>query len=54
MIIKSTTLEDNFFLILYCLLNLLKSADKFLMATVTTLIIGSEGIIDWSNTISRL
>jgi len=53
MMIKSTTLEDNFFLIFYCLSNLLKSADKFFMATVTTLIIGSEDIIDWSNTTLR-
>jgi hypothetical protein len=42
------------FLILYRLLNWLKSADKFFMATDTTLIMGPEGIIDWSNTKSKL
>jgi hypothetical protein len=46
--------EDTFSLILYRLSNWLKSTDKFFMATSTTLIIGPEGIIDWSNTKSRL
>jgi hypothetical protein len=46
--------EDSFSLILYRLSNWLKSTDKFFMATSTTLIIGPEGIIDWSNTKSRL
>jgi len=46
--------KDSFSLILYCLLNWLKSADKFFMATGTALIMGPEGIIDWSNTKSRL
>jgi len=50
----AATFEDSFSLILYCLSNWLKSADKFFMATGTTLIMGPEGIIDWSNTKSRL
>jgi len=48
------TFKDSFSLILYCLLNWLKSADKFFMAIGTALIMGPEGIIDWSNTKSRL
>jgi hypothetical protein len=48
------TFEDNFSLIPYRLLNWLKSVDKFLMTTCTTLIMGLEGIIDWSNITSRL
>jgi len=35
----AATLEDSFSLILYCLSNWLKSADKFFMATGTTLIV---------------
>jgi len=50
----AATFEDSFFLIFYRLLNWLKSADKFFMATDTTLIMGPEGIIDWSNTKSKL
>ena len=46
--------KDSFFLILYCLLNWLKFADKFFMATSTTLIMRPEGIIDWFNIKSRL
>jgi len=46
--------KDSFFLIIYRLLNWLNSADKFFMATSTTLIIGPKSIIDWSNTKSRL
>jgi hypothetical protein len=46
--------EDSFFLILYRLSNWLKSDDKFFIATDTTLIMGPEGIINWSNTKSRL
>jgi len=46
--------EDSFSLILYHLLNLLKSVDKFFMVTGTALIMGPEGIIDRSNTKSRL
>ena len=50
----AATFEDSFSLILYRLSNWLKSADKFFMATGTTLIMGPEGIIDWPNTKSRL
>jgi hypothetical protein len=50
----AATFEDSFSLILYRLSNWLKSVDKFFMATGTTLTMGPEGIIDWSNTKTRL
>jgi len=50
----NATFKDSFSLIFYRLSNWLKSADKFFMATDTTLIMRPEGIIDWSNIISRL
>jgi len=50
----TATFEESFFLILYHLSNWLKSADKFSMAIGTSLIIGPEGIIDWSNTKLKL
>jgi len=49
-----TTFKYSFFLILYRLLNWLKSADKFFIANSTTLIMRPKCIIDWSNTKSRL
>jgi hypothetical protein len=51
---RTATFKDSFSLIPYRLLNWLKSADKFFMATDTTLIMEPEGIIDWSNTKLRL
>jgi hypothetical protein len=51
---ETTIFKDSFSLIIYRLLNWLNSADKFFMATSTTLIIGPKSIIDWSNTKSRL
>ena len=48
------TFEYSFSLILYRLLNLLKSTDKFFMATDTALIMRPKGIINWSNTKSKL
>jgi len=50
----TATFKDSFSLILYRLSNWLKSADKFFIATGTSLIMGPEGIIDWSNTKLRL
>ena len=38
--------EDSFSIILYHILNWLKSVDKFFIATSTTLIMRPEGIID--------
>jgi len=51
---ETMTFKDSFFLILYRLSNWFKSADKFFIATDTTLIMRPEGIIDWSNTKSSL
>jgi hypothetical protein len=50
----TTTFEYSFYLILYRLSNWLKFADKFFMTTDIALIMGPEGIIDWSHTKSRL
>jgi hypothetical protein len=50
----TATFKDSFSLILYRLSNWLKSADKFFITTGTSLIMGPEGIIDWSNTKLRL
>jgi len=49
----TATFKDSFSLILYRLSNWFKSADKFFIATGTTLIMGPESITDWSNTKSR-
>jgi hypothetical protein len=46
---RNVTFEDNFPLILYHFLNWLKSKDEFFMVTGTNLLIGLQGIIDWSN-----
>ena len=43
---ETMTFKDSFFLILYRLSNWFKSADKFFIATDTTLIMRPEGIID--------
>ena len=50
----TATFKDSFSLILYHLSNWLKSTNKFFMTTGTTLIMGPESIINWSNTKSRL
>jgi hypothetical protein len=47
----TVTFEDNFPLIVYCLLNWLKSANKFFMTIETDLLMEHGGIIDWSNNI---
>jgi len=44
----TATFKDSFSLILYHLSNWLKSTDKFFIAIGIDLIMGPEGIIDWS------
>jgi hypothetical protein len=46
---ETVTFEDNFPLMLYCLLNWLKSVNKFFIITENDLLMGHGGIIDWSN-----
>jgi len=50
----TATFENNFFLILYSLSNWLKFVDKFFIVISTTLIMRPEGIINSSNTKSKL